>query len=237
MSYIPKAVIETIAQTYGGGGGGNGASAYQVAVNNGFVGTESAWLLSLKGAKGDTGNTGAQGNVGSQGIQGVKGDTGLTGNTGLQGIQGIQGIQGATGNTGANGTNGASSYCINVQALTSSPVDAQTVYFGTLPKAPVTVAATSKIYIRKTCTLKAAEIYCYSGTAGTAESWSLSVRKNNTTDTLIKAVAVSANERIFNNNALDVALVAGDYLEIKAVNPTWATNPLTTIFGGYLYFE
>jgi hypothetical protein len=128
-------------------------------------------------------------------------------------------------------------FAINVQALTSSPVDAQTVYFGTLPKAPVTTAATSKIYIRKTCTLKHAEIYCYSGTAGTAEAWSLYVRKNNTTDTLIATLSVANSERVFTNAALNISLVAGDYIEIKGIQPLWATNPATTIYGGYLYFE
>jgi len=126
---------------------------------------------------------------------------------------------------------------VNVQALTSSPTDSQTVYFGMLPKAPITTANVSKIYIRKACTLKVAEIYCYSGTAGTNESWSLYVRKNNTTDTLIATLAVSASERVFSNTGLNISLVEGDYLEIKGVQPLWATNPLTCIYGGYLYFE
>lgn len=38
--------------------GKNGISAYEVAVKNGFVGTEEDWLLSLKGEKGDKGDTG-----------------------------------------------------------------------------------------------------------------------------------------------------------------------------------
>lgn len=133
--------------------------------------------------------------------------------------------------------NASVGYAINVQALTSSPTDAQTVYFGTLPKAPVTVAATSKIYIPRSGVLKRAEIYCYSGTAGTAESWSLYVRHQNTTDYLIATLAVSASERIFSNNALSIAVSAGDYIEIKGIQPTWATNPLTTIYGGYVYIE
>lgn len=33
----------------------DGKSAYEIALDNGFVGTESEWLVSLKGAKGDTG--------------------------------------------------------------------------------------------------------------------------------------------------------------------------------------
>lgn len=35
--------------------GKDGKSAYQVAVANGFVGDEAAWLASLKGEKGDDG--------------------------------------------------------------------------------------------------------------------------------------------------------------------------------------
>lgn len=72
-----------------GPAGVDGKSAYQVAVANGYVGTEAAWLLSLKGA------TGAQGPQGIQGIQGAKGATGA---------QGIQGVKGATGATGPAGT-------------------------------------------------------------------------------------------------------------------------------------
>lgn len=86
-----------------------------------------------------------------------------------------------------------SGYSINVQALTSSPTDAQTIYFGTLPKAPTTTAATSKIYIRQAGTIKRAEIYCYSGTAGTNEAWVVSIRLNNTTDTQIASVSASTS--------------------------------------------
>lgn len=47
--------------------GADGLSAYQVAVANGFVGTLSQWLASLKGDKGDTGATGSTGAAG-QGV-------------------------------------------------------------------------------------------------------------------------------------------------------------------------
>lgn len=68
--------------------GDKGDSAYQVAVNNGFDGTQPEWLLSLKGEKGD------------QGIQGDRGLQGAQGETGAQGLQGIQGIQGEKGDDG-----------------------------------------------------------------------------------------------------------------------------------------
>jgi len=125
-------------------------------------------------------------------------------------------------------------YSINVQALTSSPADGQTIYFGTLPKAPTSTANISKVYVRTAGTITAAEIYCYSGTAGTNESWSVYIRVNNTTDYLIQTLTLATSERIFTNSSLSISLAAGDYFEIKSINPTWATNPLTTIFGGYI---
>ena len=44
-----------------GGGGADGKSAYDIAVDNGYAGSQSQWLASLKGDKGDVGATGAQG--------------------------------------------------------------------------------------------------------------------------------------------------------------------------------
>lgn len=128
-------------------------------------------------------------------------------------------------------------YTLSVQALTSSPGDGATVYFGNMPKAPIATANISKIYVRQSCKIKRVEIYCYSGTAGTNETWALYIRKNNTTDYLIQSQGVSASERIFSNTNLSIPMVAGDYFEIKSVQPTWATNPLTTIYGGYIYLE
>lgn len=48
-----------------------GKSAYEVALQNGFTGTEADWLTSLKGQKGDAGEPGA---TGAKGDPGEKGD-------------------------------------------------------------------------------------------------------------------------------------------------------------------
>lgn len=89
--------------------GKDGDSAYEIAVKNGYTGTETEWLDSLKGEKGETGaqgiqgekgDTGAQGIQGIQGIQGEKGDKGEQGEQGIQGIQGERGLKGDTGNSG-----------------------------------------------------------------------------------------------------------------------------------------
>lgn len=46
-----------------------GDSAYQVAVNNGFVGTEVAWLASLVGEAGEAGAAGATGPAGIEVVE------------------------------------------------------------------------------------------------------------------------------------------------------------------------
>lgn len=53
-----------------GGGGGAGASAYDIAVENGFEGSEEEWLESLKGETGEQGPPGATGATGPQGEPG-----------------------------------------------------------------------------------------------------------------------------------------------------------------------
>lgn len=57
----------------------NGFSAYEIALENGFDGTEEEWLTSLTGATGPKGDTGATGPKGETGDKGAKGDTGETG--------------------------------------------------------------------------------------------------------------------------------------------------------------
>ncbi|MEE9355567.1 MAG: hypothetical protein V3U75_08255 [Methylococcaceae bacterium] len=59
-----------------GSNGTNGASAYELAVANGFSGTEQAWQDSLKGADGTNGSNGING---TNGVDGVDGSNGVDG--------------------------------------------------------------------------------------------------------------------------------------------------------------
>lgn len=63
----------------------NGLTAYEEALNLGFIGTKEEWLASLKGEKGDIGATGEQGIPGPKGDTGPKGDKGEKGDTGNPG--------------------------------------------------------------------------------------------------------------------------------------------------------
>lgn len=83
-----------------------GLSAYQVAVQHGFEGTEDEWLISLKGEKGETGPKGDKGDTGEKGATGERGPQGLQGERGLQGVQGEKGEPGIQGPVGPKGEQG-----------------------------------------------------------------------------------------------------------------------------------
>ena len=110
--------------------GTNGLSAYQIAVSNGFIGTEQQWIVSLKGATGATGASGANGWTPSlrtevrgtdelvlriidwTGGSGTKPAVGYLSSTGLvtnisnaTNIRGTQGLQGVAGQDAAQATN------------------------------------------------------------------------------------------------------------------------------------
>jgi hypothetical protein len=63
------------------------------------------------------------------------------------------------------------------------------------------------------------------------------IRVNNTTDNLIQTLAITNNNRVWLNAALNIAVTAGDFIEIKEVQPTWATNPATVTRTGVIYIE
>ncbi len=72
--------------------GKNGKSAYDLAVENGYVGTVEQWLASLVGAQGEKGDKGDTGAAGAQGEKGDKGDTGAAGVNGWNGRDGKDGV-------------------------------------------------------------------------------------------------------------------------------------------------
>lgn len=80
--YMPKRAVDIyVTGGVGGGGSGGGSgeqgppgdSAYDIAVENGFVGTEEEWLASLVGPQGDQGPQGDPGEDGSDGANGADG--------------------------------------------------------------------------------------------------------------------------------------------------------------------
>ena len=104
--------IEELIRDIELGTGGLGKSAYEIAKEHGFKGTEEEWLESLKGEqgpqgeKGEQGEVGPQGPAGEQGPQGEKGEMGPVGPMGPQGEKGEQGEVGPQGPAGEQGPQG-----------------------------------------------------------------------------------------------------------------------------------
>lgn len=92
--------------------GKDGKSAYEIALDNGFEGTEEEWLESLKGepgqpgAKGDKGDPGEKGDKGEPGARGEPGDPGAKGDKGDKGDPGAKGDKGDPGEDGQPGKDG-----------------------------------------------------------------------------------------------------------------------------------
>lgn len=100
-------IDEKIASVHDGANGKDGvdgASAYEIAVENGYTGTEAEWLTSLKGQKGERGEKGEKGDPGEQGLQGVPGEKGDPGEPGKDGTNGTDGKNGVDGSDGYSPT-------------------------------------------------------------------------------------------------------------------------------------
>lgn len=130
-------------------------------------------------------------------------------------------------------------YVIQATHSPLSPSDSTTYYFGSQTGiTPSTTAATARVYIPKAGTIKT--IYAYVsvlGTLGTSETSTLSLRLNNSTDTTItSSLVTTAVSQVF-SATVSIAVVAGDYFEIKWVTPAWATNPTTVRIPITVYIE
>ena len=95
-TYVETRITELKNSGEIGGGekGDDGKSAYQIAVEKGFEGDETAWLASLKGAKGDKGDIGPRG---EKGDSFTYSDFTTTQLAGLKGPKGDKGDKGADG--------------------------------------------------------------------------------------------------------------------------------------------
>ena len=117
--------------------------------------------------------------------------------------------------------------------------DATTYYLGQFTDVISTNALNSVVYVPYNCTLVG---WSFSGrvqtTAASAETSTISVRLNNTTDVLLSSAISYSAASGFNNQTGTVSsnLKAGDFINIKLVTPTWVTNPTNVGSGVTLWF-
>jgi len=119
---------------------------------------------------------------------------------------------------------------------TVNPTDATTYYTGI--ESITTTAAGNRIYVPRAGTIKSCVIHFVSGVVGTAETGTVYLRINNTTDVTVSAAVVNnSSPTVYTNTALSQAVSAGDYIELKWLTPTWVTNPTSVKWRGVIYIE
>ena len=79
-------LLKKLSEMQTGANGKDGRSAYEIAIENGFVGTVAEWLESLKGRDGIDGKDGADGLPGKDGTNGKDGLPGKDGRDGKDGV-------------------------------------------------------------------------------------------------------------------------------------------------------
>ena len=90
-------LLKKLSEMQTGANGKDGRSAYEIAIENGFVGTVAEWLESLKGRDGIDGKDGLPGKDGKDGADGLPGKDGTNGKDGLPGKDGKDGRDGKDG--------------------------------------------------------------------------------------------------------------------------------------------
>jgi hypothetical protein len=71
-------LLKKLSEMQAGANGKDGRSAYEIAIENGFVGTVAEWLESLKGRDGIDGKDGLPGKDGKDGADGLPGKDGIS---------------------------------------------------------------------------------------------------------------------------------------------------------------
>lgn len=133
-------------------------------------------------------------------------------------------------------------YSLAVQSgVWAAPSPSAEGFFGGVASLePAAESTFRRLYVPKAGRITGAQIFAWAdGAAGSGESWELFIRKNGSdlTDTSIGTVSAAASERHWSNTALDIAVAAGDYIEILSVNPAWGPPPTDVAFGGCVYIE
>ena len=144
-------------------------------------------------------------------------------------------------NSGTNSTDCtvSSAYTMQFAALSGSPADGATYFIGMV--ATITGATSSgplRVVIPRAGTITKIKLHVGVGsTLGTTEAITFNFRLNNTTDTLITSAAQADTAAQDYTATVSIAVVEGDYFEIKMTAPTWVTNPTGFSVNGSIYIQ
>lgn len=218
-----------------------GWRAYDVNANGDKLFNGTAWQNATPAAHASTHQSGGADAIRLDDLAAAEDNTDLNATTGAHGL--LPKLGGGTSNfLRADGTwaapgSGGLGYTLQFLATTSPMTDATTYYFGGQAFTLTELDGAQRVYVPKAGTIKYAYIHFFAVTVGTGENISVYIRKNSTSDTLVATVGNTNQLRIFSNIGLSVSVSQGDFVEVKIVCPTWATNPLSNRWSGIVYVE
>lgn len=132
-------------------------------------------------------------------------------------------------------------YTLQGASGSSNPADTTTYYLGSSFSAGVTTSgnAVRRLYIPKSGTIKWCNFIAHvTGSTSSAQTTTVSIRLNNTTDTLISsALTTTASFNQVTNTGLSIAVVQGDFIEFKVETPTWTSNPTNVFYTATIYID
>jgi len=139
------------------------------------------------------------------------------------------------------GGGAGSGYAIQAIGGSHNPVDSVTRYYGFAGYAPSGSGGYCRLYIPRAGNIISAYVSVkVAGTLSTAETSTFSLRLNNNpaTDTVLSNVVQhNAAYQSFITLGLAIAVIAGDYLEIKMDFPAWVTNPSSVFDSAIIYIQ
>lgn len=132
----------------------------------------------------------------------------------------------------------AAGYVLYASTFNNAPADATTYYFGSNFALTFTsTAQRRKLFIPRSGVIARVDVF-FNFVAGSNETSSISLRLNDTTDTLLSnAVDLSGTSFAVNATGLNIAVSEGEFIEIKWATPTWVTNPTAVNITAQIFVE
>ncbi len=137
------------------------------------------------------------------------------------------------------GITGYQGYALQTTTPQFNPADATSYHSGVLISTVDSTGGGVRIGIPRNGTIDTVVLtFTNNGTAGSNETSSAYVRLNNTTDTLItSSIVTDQPAATYSGTNLGIAVVVGNYIEIKWTTPTYATNPTNVRVHSVVYLK
>jgi hypothetical protein len=133
----------------------------------------------------------------------------------------------ATNWTSAAPSGSGSSYSLEMLSGNQTTITDSTTYYLPWGTAWVTTLSTlNKLWIPKAGTITSCYGSAFVAATGSGENVTIAIRLNDTTNTNITTTSVwTTNDVAFSNNALSIAVAAGDFISIMVITPAFSSNP------------